>query len=325
MKWIKFSFIIFLMVFIVSGIANSYFVTEYIDDVKNQMVFNNNSDLVHTVYEYAKKNNQFPIEPKIDPIWKLIPGYNGLVVDEETTIKTAIKEKVQSVNDLVFIWKEVEPKIKIDELKPYPIYRGNPEKPMVSLMINVAWGTEYLDSILKTLKEEKVKATFFLDGSWVKKNPEMARRIVNEGHEVGNHAYSHPQMSRLTNERIEEELKKTEEIIYQTTKQKSTYFAPPSGDYDKRVVEIAAKLQLRTVLWTIDTIDWQNPTPDTIIKRIIPKIDKGHLVLMHPTESTAKALPRLIQEIKRKGLKIGSVKETLSTKRILPVEPPPKF
>ncbi|TCS82991.1 polysaccharide deacetylase family protein [Tepidibacillus fermentans] len=262
------------MVFIVSGIANSYFVAEYLDQVKNQVVWNSKTDLVNFVHTYAQKNNQLPIEPKIDPVWKLIPGYNGLIVDEETTIKSAIEGNVKSLNDLHFIWKEIEPKTKINELKPYPIYRGNPQKSMVSLMINVAWGTEHLDSILKTLEKDKVRATFFFDGSWVKKNPEMARRIVSEGHEVGNHAYSHPLMSRLTNEKIKEELQKTEKIIYQTTKHKSTYFAPPSGDYDQRVVDIAANLHLRTVLWTIDTIDWQKSSPDAIIERIIPKIDK---------------------------------------------------
>ncbi|WP_339063219.1 polysaccharide deacetylase family protein [Tepidibacillus marianensis] len=153
----------------------------------------------------------------------------------------------------------------------------------------------------------------------------MAKRIVDEGHEIGNHAFTHPQMSKLTKDRIDEEIRKTEEIIYLTTKRKSTYFTPPSGDYDQRVVDIATKYKLRTVLWTLDTIDWQEPTPDMVMQRIIPKIDNGYLVLMHPTSPTADSLPKLIQEIKRKGLKIGPIQETLSSKRIIPVEPLDKF
>ncbi|WP_339063220.1 polysaccharide deacetylase family protein [Tepidibacillus marianensis] len=73
------------------------------------------------------------------------------------------------MQDLLFVWQEVEPKKNMAQYASYPIYRGNPQKPMVSLMINVAWGTEYLDSILRTLETEQVKTTFFLDGSWVEK------------------------------------------------------------------------------------------------------------------------------------------------------------
>ena len=326
MKWLKFSLLLIFMTFIVSGIANSYLITEYFTKIKEQNVLGNvEQNIESTVKRFALKNNQDPIEPKIDPIWKLIPGYNGLLINEDLTIKYAKNANVKDSSNLAYIYEEMVPKKDLDDFKSYPIYRGNPKKPMVSLMINVAWGTEYLDSILTTLRLKEVRATFFLDGSWVKKNPEMTRRIANEGHEIGNHAYTHPQMSRLTSEKINEEIKKTEEIIYQITKQKSSFFAPPSGDYDQRVVTIAESFQLKTILWTVDTIDWQKPSPETIIKRIIPKVNNGYLVLMHPTESTAKALPQLIQEIEAKGLKIDTVKETLSSKRNLPVEPLPEF
>ena len=82
------------------------------------------------------------------------------------------------------------------DLDPQPIYRGNPEKPMVALLINVAWGNEYIPKILKTLNDHEAKATFFLDGSWGKKNPDLALMIYEEGHEIGNHAYSHPDLKQ---------------------------------------------------------------------------------------------------------------------------------
>ncbi len=325
MKFVKFIIIISLMFVTVFSIANSRLVSQYISTLKDQQMVMSNSQWYTTIKEYAKKHNVSPIEPKIDRVWKLIPGYNGLYVDEEATLDFINKQKPKSKEEMMYIWKEIEPTKKLTDLGAYPIYRGNPNKPMVAFMINVAWGTEYLESILETLKKENIKATFFLDGSWINKNKDMVYRIVNEGHEIANHAYSHPQMSKISNDRIFEEIKKTEDIIYEITKKRSAFFTPPSGDYDQRVINIAKKLNLITVLWTLDTVDWQNPTPDTIVRRIIPNIDNGNLILMHPTNSTAQALPKLIKEIKNKGLLISTVKETLSTKRILKVETLTKF
>lgn len=325
MKLIKFIFVITIMFVIVFGITNSYLVSQYITTLKYEQISSANKNLESYIKEYAKQNNILPEEPRVDKVWKLIPGYNGLIVNEQDTLSMALKQKVKTNEDILFIWEEIEPKNSLEDIKSYPIYRGNPNKQSVSLMFNVAWGTEYLDQILKILEAEQIKATFFLDGTWLTKNQDMAKRIANEGHEIGNHAYSHQQMSKLTEERIREEIIKTEELIYSTTYQHSKYFAPPSGDYDQRVVKIADELNLSTVLWTLDTLDWQNPSPEEINERIVPKIDNGYLILMHPTKSTVEALPELIKEIKEKELNITTVNETFSTKRILQVEPLDNF
>ncbi|GBF11289.1 polysaccharide deacetylase family protein [Tepidibacillus sp. HK-1] len=324
MKWVKMTVILLIMFTLFFSIANYKLINSYISVIKKPSK-ESTEKLRKVIHNYAIKNNINPIEPKIDKIWKLIPGYNGLVVDEETTLKLAEKQDLQANDKIPYVWLEIEPKNGIDQLGNHPIYRGNPEKPMVSLMINVAWGTEYLESMLDILNKEQVKATFFLDGSWLKKNPNVAKKIAANGHEIGNHAYSHPQMSRISNERIREEILKTEKLIQQTLNQSSKYFAPPSGDYDLRVVKIAHELKLHTVLWTVDTVDWKKPSPETIINRIVPKVQNGYLILMHPTKSTAEALPTLIREIKKKGLIISPVKETLSSKRVLSVESSPKF
>jgi len=324
-KIVQFTTIIFLFFIIASGIVYSSNINNlFVNQIKD--VWTSSNDLEENIKEYALEHNSLPIEPRIDKVWKLIPGYNGLVIDQQATLKLHKSYKNLAKDDIMpFVWKEIEPKTSINDLGPYPIYRGNPNKPQVSFMINVAWGTEYLEPILDILDKENIKATFFLDGTWTKNNPEMARKLVESGHEVGNHAYTHPQMSKLSVERIRQEIIKTEEIIYQTTNTKSIYFAPPSGDFDQRVVKEAYNLNLKTVLWTLDTVDWQKPTPSTIVKRIVPKIDNGNLILMHPTKSTLEALPQLIKDIKEKGLNISSVSETFSTKRIQQVEAPYKF
>ncbi|MCI1692445.1 polysaccharide deacetylase family protein [Aneurinibacillus aneurinilyticus] len=264
--------------------------------------------------ELARTKNIAPVNARIDPIWKGIPGYNGLQIDEEKTIKRM--QQAGKWDESLIVFREVKPAVHIDQLESSPIYRGNPEKPMISVMINVAWGNEYLPSILKTLEKEKVKATFFLDGSWTKKYPDEAKKIKEAGHEIGSHAYSHPNMSQLSLTRMEQEITKTNAVITQATGVTPTLFAPPSGDFDQRVVDMAARHKLKTILWTADTIDWRKPTPEQWFRTVAPKINNGVLVLMHPTESTDKALPRLIQYAKEKKLALGTVSETLSTRRV---------
>jgi peptidoglycan-N-acetylglucosamine deacetylase len=267
--------------------------------------------------EISNKSKQYHIpasDARIDRVWKAIPGYNGMEVD----IKASFHKMKNSgvFNENMLIYKEIAPKVHLDELPAAPIYRGNPEKPMVSFIINVAWGNEYLPDMLATLKKHNVTASFFLEGRWVKENPDLAKMIAESGHEIGNHSYTHPDMAKLSPAEIKNQLEKTNAVIEATTGSSVKWFGPPSGSYNDGVVKIADVLGLRTIIWTVDTIDWQKPAPETIVQRVVTKVHPGALILMHPTDSTAKALDRLITTIKQKGLKLGTVSETLSEKRV---------
>ncbi len=189
--------------------------------------------------ELARTKNIAPVNARIDAIWKGIPGYNGLQVDEEKTVKRM--QQAGKWDESLIVFREVEPAVHIDQLESAPIYRGNPEKPMISVMINVAWGNEYLPSILKTLEKEKVKATFFLDGSWTKKYPDEAKKIAEAGHEIGSHAYSHPNMSRLSLTRMEQEITKTNAVIVQATGITPTLFAPHAHQVNEN--KVASKIK----------------------------------------------------------------------------------
>ncbi|WP_027414652.1 polysaccharide deacetylase family protein [Aneurinibacillus terranovensis] len=303
-----------LVCVIIYTIVDSRSVTEYIASRKTRMVSTNTISQWQKEMSEAGKANIPPVDAKIDPIWKAIPGYNGLVMDEQATASNMLT--AGKWDPRLIVYKEVPPQVQLDQLKTAPIYRGNPNKPMVSLMINVAWGNEYLPSILDTLKKEGVKATFFLDGSWTNKYPDEAKKIAEAGHEIGSHAYSHPDMSKLSLVRIEQEITRTNEAIQQATGVTPTLFAPPSGDFDDRVVKAAGRFRLKTILWTADTVDWRKPTPDVWFRQVAPKVSNGVLILMHPTKPTAETLPRLIEYIKGKKLAIGTVSETLSSKRV---------
>jgi probable sporulation protein (polysaccharide deacetylase family) len=255
-----------------------------------------------------------PIDATIDKVWKAIPGYNGRRVDIAASYKNMKHKGVFNEKKLVFT--QTKPRVHLKDLPPAPIYKGNPNKPMVTFIINVAWGNEYLSEMLATLKRHNISVSFFLEGNWVKKNPDLAKMIVSSGHEVGNHSYSHPDMKQLTASRAREQMVKTNEIIEAATGEKSVWFAPPSGSYRDETIKLANELKMKTVMWTVDTVDWRKPSADVLINRVISKINNGSMVLMHPTESTAKSLDRLITQIQQKNLEIGTVSELMSEERV---------
>jgi peptidoglycan-N-acetylglucosamine deacetylase len=124
-------------------------------------------------------------------------------------------------------------------------------------------------------------------------------------------------MSKLTAAKAREQMNKTNEIIEAATGEKCVWFAPPSGSYRDETVKLANELNMKTVMWTVDTVDWRKPSPDVLINRVMSKIDNGSMVLMHPTESTAKSLDRLITLIEKKNLHIGTVSELMNEERII--------
>lgn len=262
----------------------------------------------------ATRLKEAPVNAKVDPVWKAIPGYNGIEVDIEKTIQENIK-KAGTTEPVEYIMREIEPDIQLEHLGAHPIYKGNPKKKMVAFMINVAWGDEYLPGMIETLRRENVSATFFFDGSWLAKHLDEGREICQLGFECSNHAYSHPNMSTLDRAKQREEIMKTEKLL-ERIGVRNVWFAPPSGDYNQTTVDVAYELGLRTVLWTIDTVDWKKPEPEWIVRRISTKLEPGSLILMHPTNSSSQALEGMIEVIRGRGYAFGTVSDVLSSKRV---------
>lgn len=307
-KWV--GFILVWIVFI--GLMNSWTV---LGEGERNEALNREKILYDYIEKKAEEYYIAPIDARLDPVWHAIPGYNGLEVDVEKTLEWALKRSFRRVEDVPFFYREIEPKVQLDDLGAHPIYRGNPNKKMVSLMINVAWGNEYIPKMLQVLEQENTKATFFLDGSWLQKNKATALQIAQHGHELANHAYSHKNMSTLNEQAQREEIVKTERLLKELQIQ-NRLFAPPSGDYNEQTVRIAHELQLKTILWTLDTVDWRNPSPEVVLQRILQNLHPGSLILMHPTYASSEALQRMIQGIRKQGYAIGSVSELISSQRI---------
>lgn len=270
-------------------------------------------ELLKQLREEAEKVRLKPVNARVDRIWKAIPGLNGRELDVEKTYRLA--GQLPSGSPFSYIYRDVPPEVDLEDLGAQPIYRGNPEKKMISFMINVAWGDEFLPKMLETLKKENVHATFFLDGMWLKGHMEEAKAIGAAGHELSNHAYSHKKMSQLPSGQAELEISKTEKLLSQIGV-KNKLFAPPSGDYDQETVEIAHKMGLRTILWTLDTVDWMKPEPEAVVRKITSRLEPGAMILMHPTHASSNALEAIILDAKKKGYAMGTVSELISPERL---------
>ncbi len=271
-------------------------------------------ELYKKIETYNEEHKVAPIDAKVDRVWKAIPGYNGKEVDIEASYK--VMKETGEFHESKVIYRETNPKVHLEDLGPEPIYRGNPEKPMVTFLINVAWGNEYIPEILRVLEKYQINTTFFFDGSWLEKNPDLAKKIKGAGHEIGNHAYSHPDLNQSSRAQTVEELQKTNDIIEKSLGVKVKWFAPPSGSFNATTLEVAHELGMKTILWTADTVDWKKPETSEMVRRVVAKVEKGSMVLMHPTKPTAEGLETMIKEVKAKGYELGTVSDLMSEKRI---------
>lgn len=198
-----------------------------------------------------------------------------------------------------------------DTVKLKPIYQGNETQPVIAFACNVFWGEEYLPQMLDTLDAKNIKITFFIGGSWAKRYPDMLKEIAKRGHEIANHSYSHPHPNRLSRQENQEQIQKTEKLVEEVTGIKTSLYAPPYGEFNETVLLAANELGYRTIMWSIDTIDWKRPPVDILQNRVLKKLHKGAIILMHPTEPTAQALPGLISEIEKQGYTISTVSSIL--------------
>lgn len=292
--------------FFLLGIVLSYVESHHVPTFK--------SDSLYEMIKQKKTEYELKAEnAKIDSVWQKTPGINGRKVNVKSSYMK-MKEKGEFDPELL-VYDKVEPKIKMDDLPPSPVFRGHPDKNMVALLINVSWGEEYIPSMIKSLSEENIKANFFIDGAFARDYTHLVQMIEEEGHVIGSHGYGHKDMSTLSKSQTKNNLEMADEFLFALTKEKVKYFAPPSGSFTTSTVEAAYEMGMDTILWTVDTIDWKNPTKEVLINRVMGRIHNGATILMHPTAVTAESLPSLIQAIKKEKYRIGSLPSLLSTER----------
>ncbi|WP_353094621.1 polysaccharide deacetylase family protein [Tissierella praeacuta] len=187
------------------------------------------------------------------------------------------------------------------------VSKGPKEEKILALSFDDGPHPQYTLEILDILKQYNVKATFFVLGKHAETYPDIINRQIAEGHEIGNHSYSHVNMKKVSNAVIKEEFEKTQNIIYSISNVKPKVFRPPYGNYTDDVIKIISSDNSSVVLWTFyqDSKDWSNPGVDVIVDTTLSKAQNGDIILFHDyvykkeshtVEALKIILPKLIDE-----------------------------
>lgn len=192
------------------------------------------------------------------------------------------------------------------------IRNGDEQSNKLAFACNVDWGSEIIPEMFKIFDDNNIHITFFVTGKWAEKNPSLLREMFIKGHEIGNHGYAHKLCSSIEINQVKEEILKTEQAVENLIGTKTNLFAPPSGDYDERTIEMCNELGYSLILWSVDTIDWKkDSTAGKIRDRVIKKPLNGAIVLMHPKAETVKALPEIIDYIQAQGIEIVPISKLI--------------
>lgn len=203
-----------------------------------------------------------------------------------------------------------------DQLRQYDAaYLGDTSRNVIYLTFDAGYENGSTEKILDVLKEQKVPAAFFLVGNYLEKNADLVRRMVADGHIVGNHTMHHYDMSKLSDKAaFTKELTDLESLFREVTGQElPKFYRPPQGIYSEENLKMAQELGYRTVFWSLAYVDWKNdaqPTREEAFAKLLPRTHPGAVVLLHSTSRTnAEILEELIGKWKEEGYTFGTLNE----------------
>ena len=204
----------------------------------------------------------------------------------------------------------------IDDLKQYnAYYASDTDEKILYLTFDAGYENGNTPAILEALKKHQAPAVFFAVGNFIKDNPDLIKRMITEGHIVGNHTMTHPDMSQISSmESFQKELEGVEELYTSVTGEPMTkFYRPPRGVYSTENLSMAKELGYSTFFWSLAYVDWiqeQQPSKEEAFQKLIPRIHPGAIVLLHNTSSTnAAVLDELLTKWEEMGYQFHSIKE----------------
>jgi peptidoglycan-N-acetylglucosamine deacetylase len=207
--------------------------------------------------------------------------------------------------------------------KPATYTQAHVDQPYIAMTFDDGPSAENTSRLLEMLKQRDIKATFFLIGQNVASNPDLVRRILAEGHEIGNHSWTHPQLSKLSDQKVTAEITKTQDAIKEASGFTPTLLRPPYGAITPRQREwIENQFGLSIILWSVDPFDWKRPGASVITQRILSQARPGAIILSHDIhKQTVDAMPATLDGLMRKGFKFVTVSQLIALNK--PKEPLP--
>jgi len=211
--------------------------------------------------------------------------------------------------------------------KQRAIFLGDTSRKELFLTFDNGYENGYTAKILDTLKAKKVPAIFFVTGHYVKSQPELMKRMVAEGHLVGNHSWSHPDMTTISNAEIKQELDRVKEAAGRVTgKTDMNYLRPPRGIFNERTLEVSNSLGYRNVFWSIAYKDWDvndQKGEAYAYKNVVSQLHPGAVILLHSiSRDNTAALGAIIDEARRQGYEFKSLDALQGESDIDPFKPP---
>lgn len=183
----------------------------------------------------------------------------------------------------------------------------------VALSFDAAWGNEDTEELIAILGKYKIKATFFVVGSWVDKYPESVKQLSDAGHDIENHSNSHPHMPQLSVAKMTEELKACNDKISAVTGKQPILFRAPYGDYNNSMLQTVTSMGMYTIQWDVDSRDWKEEyTTDMIVKGVTENVKSGSIVLFHNAAvNTPEALPIIIEKLIAEGYQFCLIRDLI--------------
>lgn len=186
---------------------------------------------------------------------------------------------------------------------------GVKEKPSIAITFDDGPSSRYTGRLLDGLKERSVKASFFLIGENAEENPVLVERIYKEGHLIGNHTYSHVQITHLSEKEAANEIERTDQVISAITGEHVAYMRPPFGAWQR---ELEIKMEVLPVLWSVDPLDWTTENVDEIVSKVVTEVEEGDIILLHDCyASSVEAALRIVDILQKEGYEFVTVDRLL--------------
>ena len=218
------------------------------------------------------------------------------------TNSDSIQPAREFIQNNIYVWSETQE-------EKLPIYCVDTDKKQIALTFDTAWGNEDIPQILKILKQENVKATFFLVGENAESNEKVVKRMYEEGHLIGNHTYSHIKLDECNISSAVGEINKTNEIIKSITGEDVKYIRPPYGAYSDKLL---SHVNMTPVLWSIDPDDWATTDTAYVVKSVVYKVKNGDIILLHDIyDSSVEAALEIIDRLSSKGFVFVTVDQLI--------------
>ena len=246
----------------------------------------------------------------------------GLMISAVFWQRKGNRETVETASWGLSFPKEGEPSVgnvSSEKLREYGgAYIGNGEEKKIYLTFDAGYENGVTEKILDVLQKHRVPAAFFLVGNYLEQEPELVKRMVAQGHTVGNHTYHHYDMSKISDQAsFRKELEDLEALYQQVTgEEMQKFYRPPQGCYSEENLKMAQDLGYHTVFWSLAYVDWINdkqPTAQEAFSKLIPRIHNGAVVLLHSTSTTnGEILDELLTRWKDLGYTFGTLEELFS-------------